>query len=89
MNTALNSERKGEGMELSFVWEEKEGGVSLLGVYGDTPSPVIPDRIENRPVIEIGRYCFASRKRHTKPVILMADGGLTAVLSNRFGCRMV
>ena len=46
-------------MELSFVWEEKEDGVSLLGVYGDTPSPVIPERIGDRPVVEIGRYCFA------------------------------
>ena len=66
MNIALNSERKGEGMELSFVWEEKEGGVSLLGVYGDTPSPVIPDQIENRPVIEIGRYCFAPDGRESE-----------------------
>ena len=46
-------------MELSFVWEEKEDGVSLLGVYGDTPSPVIPEQIGDLPVIEIGRYCFA------------------------------
>ena len=64
-------------MELSFVWEPKGEGISLLGVYGDTPSPVIPDRIDGRPVVEIGRYCFAPNGREPETACKTGtfDGG--------------
>ena len=46
---------------LGFLWQECPGGARLLKVYGDTPCPALPDRIEGLPLVEIGPYCFAEK----------------------------
>lgn len=51
-------------MNMMFYWERApHGGARLLRAFGETPKIRIPDRIENRPVTEIGAYCFAQKAR--------------------------
>lgn len=51
----------------SFWWEPCRGGARLLKVLGDSPCPVLPDRLEGLPLAEIGPYCFADRPRPGQP----------------------
>lgn len=44
---------------LMLCWQEDNEGAVLLGVYGSTPVLKLPEEIEGRPLIKIGRYCFA------------------------------
>lgn len=49
-------------MGMIYYWEcARDGGVRLLRAFGQTPEVCIPDIIENRPVTEIGDYCFAQK----------------------------
>lgn len=46
---------------LGYEWQPCSSGARLLKVYGDTPCPVLPARIEGLPLTEIGPYCFAEK----------------------------
>lgn len=48
-----------------LIYEEIQGGVRLLRVYGDSPKITLPCSISEKSgqIIEIGAYCFASKAK--------------------------
>ena len=46
-----------------LIWAEEGEGAVLLGVYGSAPVLTLPETIEGRPLVKIGRYCFAPNGR--------------------------
>ncbi len=72
-------------MSLSFIYEPYEGGISLCGVYGETPSPVLPEKIDGKKIIRIGRYCFAPEGREPENALRFpADGNFSHRIGGNF-----
>lgn len=44
---------------LAFVWEDFNGGASILRVYSDIPDISIPEEINGKKVVSVGAYCFS------------------------------
>lgn len=44
---------------LDILWIPVQDGVRILQVYGEHPHLVLPESIHERPVTEIGPYCFS------------------------------
>ena len=45
--------------QLDILWEPAEDGARILRVCGEQPALRLPEYIEQRPVTEIGPYCFS------------------------------
>ena len=45
--------------QLDILWEPAEDGARILRVYGEQPALRLPEYIGQRPVTEIGPYCFS------------------------------
>ena len=48
------------------MWQPAESGVRLLRLFGQSQEAILPDRIEGRPVTEIGPYCFSASERYPR-----------------------
>lgn len=46
---------------MAVLWQPCGDGARILRVLGDSPCPVLPAWVEERPVTELGPYCFAAR----------------------------
>lgn len=46
---------------MSVLWQPCGDGARILRVLGDSPCPVLPARVDGRPVTEVGAYCFSAR----------------------------
>ncbi len=53
-----------------LIYEETEGGVRLLRVYGDSPSITLPCFVDEKigEIIEIGPYCFAAKAKLSEEI---------------------
>lgn len=49
-----------ETAESDFEYEKVDGGISITGYLGKDAIVVLPDRIDNENVVEIGDYAFAN-----------------------------
>lgn len=46
---------------MAVYWVPCPNGARVLRVLGDSPCPVVPDKVDGLPVTEIGAYCFAEK----------------------------
>ena len=65
----LNLTEESLHQQLDILWEPAEDGARILRVYGEQPALRLPEYIGQRPVTEIGPYCFSPLRAKTSGTV--------------------
>lgn len=72
---------------LILHWEPLEEGARLVRAQGDSPVVRLPDKVEGRPILEVGPYCFSptpSQPRGPVTVTRLGEEGPVTDLAGNY-----